>query len=239
MPLAEKSSATTGKNGSWVRAIRSDPTVQALQLATGRSRLETQFEPLCRSLGLTAQRREKFYANLMERDAKIADVQAATDAMDIGDDDNIMERLFREPMAACETAQRELLGEEGYRQAMEYLALAPAREMVRGLAVVATAAGVALSSQQMEQLVPLLRGPVGRSGADAFMVLENLDWTRLDASVRTVLTNEQFALFQRSEPSLRSSPSRFMRPLEQLIDRAREADAAEDAAKALPKRPSG
>jgi hypothetical protein len=229
----EKSAATSqgnaaagaGVNGRWVRAIRSDPTVQALEVAASRWRFETQYAPLCRSLGLTPAQQEEFYGNLMVWEAKIADMKAAADAQEISDLDERVARLTMEAQRECEAAQRELLGEENFRRAQEFAAASVARQLVGGLAKVATAAGVPLSLQQAEALVPLLRGsPAARE--DEIAHFRDLDWARIDTQVRAVLTDEQFVLYRTTEPVVRFPLSRFHVPLERLIDQARAADAA-------------
>jgi hypothetical protein len=237
--LASATSARTSSavrvNGRWVRAIRSDPTVQALQVAASQWRLEAQFAPLCRMLGLTPEQREKFYSNLMVRETRIADVQAATDAQDIADTDDTAGRLVAEISREFDAAQRELLGEENYRRYAEFIMKSMGREMVTGLAKVCTAVGVSLSQQQTEALVPMLHGGTLSPQGDVSTDIEHWDWARMDAAVRTVLTDEQFALFRTTEPSTRSSLTRFSMPLNQLIDRAREADAIASGTK----RPGG
>jgi len=224
-PEPGKASDGSGVNGRWVRAIRSNPTVQALTVAAARWRFETQYAPLCRSLGLTPEQREKFYGNLMALEATITDVQAGADAQDISDLDEMVGRLTVQAHREFEAAQCELLGEENYRRTQEFAGATVAREMVRGLAKVATATGVPLSLPQAEALVPLLRGTT-KARDDEVAHFQDLDWTRVDAQVRAVLTDEQFVLFRTTEPPTRFSVSRFHVPLERLIDRAREADAA-------------
>jgi hypothetical protein len=225
-PPSAKTSDGVDVNGRWVRALRSDPTIQALQVARSRWRLETQFAPLCRNLGLTPAQQEKFYDNLMAWETKIADTQAAADAQDIADTDGTVAHLVAQISRECEAAQRELLGEEDYRRWREFAATSIVREMVGGLAKVCTAVGVPLSVQQAEALVPLIRGGTLPPRENQTANIKSLDWTRMDAAVRGVLTDEQFALFKTTEPSMRSAVTRFSTPLHELIDRAREADAA-------------
>ena len=224
-PTSSKTSDGVAVNGRWVRALRSDPTIQALQVARSRWRLETQFAQLCRNLGLTPAQQEKFYDNLMAWETKIADTQAAADAQDIADTDGSVVQLVAQISRECEAAQRELLGEEDYRQWREFAAASIVREMVGGLAKVCTAVGVPLSEKQAEALVPLLRGGTPPPRDNQTTNIESLNWTRMDAAVRAVLTDEQFALFKTTEPSIRSAVTRFSTPLHELIDRARKADA--------------
>lgn len=232
----DQTSDGSGVNGRWVRAIRSDPTVQALQVAAERWRLETLFAPLCKSLGLTSEQREKFYGNLMTREAKIADVQAAADAQDISDLDELVGRLTMQANRECEAAQRELLGEENYRGWQEFSGAWVAREMVAGLAKVATTVGAPLSQRQAEALVPLLRGRIPSSQTNVIAQIEELHFDRMEAQIRAVLTDEQFALFKTTEPRTRTAVTRFSMPMHELIDRARAADAAGAPA---PKQPGG
>lgn len=216
----------TGKNGSWVHAIRSDPEVQALEVATARGRMETQFGLFCKKLGLPPAQQEKFYENLMTREARVADVRAAGEAKDIADTDEIMSRLTMEAFTVCDTAQRELLGEAGYNQMKDYVAALPAREMVSGLAVVTTAAGIPLSPEQMERLVPLLREKTPAENFGMIVKEEDSSWERMDTVVRGVLTDEQFTLFKTVELRGTSVLSRFMKPLYDAIEQGRQADAA-------------
>ena len=131
----------------------------------------------------------------------------------------------------CEAAQRELLGEAGFRQLQDYERTADMRELVRSTAGAATVADGPFTPQQAEQLIQVLANASStyRSGGKASV--QNTDWDAVEAPARAILSGGQYSFLQLSS-------RRLSRQADDLIGQARKAEAASAAAPAA-KAPGG
>ena len=138
-------------------------------------------------------------------------------------DDPVVDKLGLQMRQECETAQRELLGEAGFRQLQDYERTADMRDLVRSMAGAATVAGTPFTPQQAEQLIQALANANSayRNGGKASV--QNTDWDAVEAPARAILSDGQYAFLQLSS-------RRLSRQADDLIDRARKADAARAAA---------
>ncbi len=136
MAPAEAKPTGAGTTDPWVRALRRDPVVQALQIATRRGRLEASYAPMFKRLGLTPERAEKFMSNVMALEERFADLSAAAEVKDLDDSDEAIARLRGQAMKECEVAQREVLGADDYQRVVDFQRTMPVRESVGGLAAV-------------------------------------------------------------------------------------------------------
>ncbi len=208
----------------WVRALRRDPVVQALQIAARRGRLEASYAPMFKRLGLGPERAEKFMSNVMALEERFTDLNAAAEAKDLDDNDEAIARLRGRAMKECEVAQRELLGADDYQRVVDFMLTMPVRESVGGLAAVMTAAGVPMTAQQAEQLAEVIMRDGGPAMHDSRLPVSEVDWPQVDRSARAILSEAQLAIFQTTEPNTSVMNSRFAGRLERLIDQAREAE---------------
>ena len=131
----------------------------------------------------------------------------------------------------CEAAQRELLGEAGFRQLQDFERTADMRELVRSAAGAATVAGTPFTPQQAAQLIQVLANANDKYRTGGKASVQNTDWDAVEASARAILSEAQYSFLQLSS-------RRLSRQADDLIGRARKADAASAAAPAA-KAPGG
>ncbi len=214
--------------------VRKDPALQALKLAVERARNSVKYGPLFRRLGLTSGQIEGFLASVARHKEQDADCDAAVQSLGLAEGDEAIARLRGRASAKAEAEQRALLGEEGFRKTKDYEKTLMLRGTVAAFASSAVMAGVALTTQQAEEMTQIVIGASVRMKPDGWVVSNSIDWDAVDARARGVLSPEQFALFQVIEPhaALGGMGSRFSARLDRLSDQAREADmrAAADAA---------
>ena len=211
--------------------IKEDPKVQNLALASTRVSLAAKYALLFRSLDLSSAQSEKFLDITLKRLEQNEDLVTVVRAQGLSVDDPVVDKLGLEMRQECEAAQRELLGEAGFRQLQDYERTADMRDLVRSMAGAATVAGTPFTPQQAEQLIQALANANSayRNGGKASV--QNTDWDAVEAPARAILSDGQYAFLQLSS-------RRLSRQADDLIDRARKAEAASAGAPAA-KAPGG
>jgi hypothetical protein len=208
-----------------------DPKVQNLSFASMRVSLASKYAYLFRELGLSSAQSEKFLDITLKRVEQGVDLGAAVRAQGMSADDPVVDKLGLQMRQECETAQRELLGEAGFRQLQDYERTADMRELVRSTASAATVAGTPFTPPQAEQLIQVLANANDKYRSGGKASVQNTDWDAVEAPARALLSEAQYAFLQLSS-------RRLSRQADDLIGRARKADAASAAAPAA-KAPGG
>jgi hypothetical protein len=208
-----------------------DPRVQNLSFASMRVSLASKYAYLFRTLGLSSEQSEKFLDITLKRVEQGVDLGAAVRAQGMSADDPVVDKLGLQMRQECETAQRELLGEAGFRQLQDYERTADMRELVRSTASAATVAGTPFTPPQAEQLIQVLANANDKYRSGGKASVQNTDWDAVEAPARALLSEAQYAFLQLSS-------RRLSRQADDLIGRARKADAASAAAPAA-KAPGG
>jgi hypothetical protein len=116
---------------------------------------------------------------------------------------------------------RELLGEERVTQRLLYERAASQRQFVQGVAGSLAAAGAPLSTAQADQLLQVFSRAYGDQQTYQQSLGRNIDWSAVDAQVRAIMSDAQFANYRAAE-------TRFSW---QFSDLCRQALAAEKAAR--------
>ena len=208
-----------------------DPKVQNLSFASMRVSLAAKYAYLFRTLGLSSEQSEKFLDITLKRVEQGVDLGAAVRAQGMSADDPVVDKLGLQMRQECETAQRELLGEAGFRQLQDYERTADMRELVRSTASAATVAGTPFTPPQAEQLIQVLANANDKYRSGGKASVQNTDWGAVEAPARAILSEAQYSFLQLSS-------RRLSRQADDLIDRARKADAASAATPAA-KAPGG
>jgi hypothetical protein len=211
--------------------IKEDPKVQNLALASTRVSLAAKYAYLFRTLGLSSEQSEKFLDITLKRLEQNEDLVAVVRAQGLSVDDPVVDKLGLQMRQECEAAQRELLGEAGFRQLQDYERTADMRELVRSMAGAATVAGTPFTPQQAEQLIQVLANANDKYRSGGKASVQNTDWGAVEAPARAILSETQYAFLQLSS-------RRLSRQADDLIGQARKADAARAGAPAA-KAPGG
>lgn len=226
-PAEAKKKAPTGADATspWERAVRRDPVQQALEVAVMRARQTVQFRSLFRELGLSPAQQEMFLQNRVTWAERVADVQAATEAMELSDKDPAVVRMMEQAFQEFAAAQRALLGEAGLQRTTDFERSMPVREAVQDLAGATLAVGEPLTWQQAEKIAQVLVDDAKLTTHSASATPSDVNWERVDAQVRTILNDAQFAVFQTTEPKMEGVGARYMARLRNLIVQAQRAEA--------------
>jgi len=211
--------------------IKEDPKVQNLSFASLRVSLAAKYAYLFRTLGLSSEQSEKFLDITLKRLEQNEDLVAVVRAQGLSVDDPMVDQLGLQMRQECETAQRELLDEAGFRQLQDFERTADMRELVRSMAGAATVAGTPFTPQQAEQLIQVLANANDKYRSGGKASVQNTDWGAVEAPARAILSETQYAFLQLSS-------RRLSRQADDLIGQARKADAARAGAPAA-KAPGG
>lgn len=184
-----------------------DPKIQVSQLASRRSKVRSTYELLFRTLGLSPAQIEKFQeiaarleAQKMDLNAILGEEVKANQVISEGTW-SAVKKLQAKADADYQSAQRELLGETGYRQLQDYERTSPVRTMVSGLAGTAVLAGLPISAQQAERLTQVLANASSEYQQGRTASLATVDWNLVDAQASDILTESQLSLFKTAEPA--------------------------------------
>lgn len=227
IPASAKStpSATEEELGTFIqkqREAEKNPQVQLLLLATRRAKSAATFGLLFRTLGLSPAQIEKFKDNVVRREEQQMDLLAVMRELGLTLRDPAPAKLWVKIEPAYQAAQKELLGEPGYRQLQDYARAAEARNAVSRLAGAATVTGVPFTTQQAEQLVRMVANASSdyRGGGNAFLFA--VDWAMVDEEAETILSEAQMNLFKTIEPP--GEGGRHWGQVNRLLMQAEKAD---------------
>ena len=220
--------------------IRNEPDAEAFYLESRRSQLAAKYGPLLRSLGLRAEAAAKFqdiYIKREEAQMDLADVLRTKGTQESG---AAVAKLMAAAEAEYEAAQRELMGEAGYRQLQDYERTSSMRGMVSAIAGVAAVEHVPFSAAQADALVRTIAETSLGYRNGGFATISDIDWETVDAQARAILSPEQFDVYRTMDPG----PTRgglLQNRMYALVDSAKRAEAKQvaPAAAAPPKPPGG
>ena len=215
--------------------IEKDPKPQIRRLAARRLALTTIYRPLFRSLGLSSAQSEKFLDLTLKGEERQMDLSAVMRSQGLSEDDPMVIKLRADSDAELQTAQRELLGEAGYRQAQDYGRTSVVRELVGGLAGAAAVAGVPINAPQAEQLTYTLANASSRYRSGGSAEVAEIEWDKIDPLARAILSESQLTLFKTVEPP---GTAYYRKRFDDIYNQATKADAARAAALAA-KAPGG
>jgi hypothetical protein len=221
------SAAGLQTTGTIAERLQKDPQYQLQWLATKRAELTAKYGPFYRSLGLTPAQIARFEENFIRREEKNIDYGAISLAQnrEHGQISAELWGLMTKVEPEHQAAQRELLGDDGYRQWRDYERTVWVRNLVNGWAGgAAVVARDPFTPQQGEQLVRILANASAtyRNGGD--VRTWEIDWDSVDAQVRQMFSDAQFKLFKTMEPPLPVG-GRFQSELYRLVDNAQKVDA--------------
>lgn len=206
--------------------LQTEPDTQVYWLASQRSEATAKYRAFFRQAGLSAEQVEKFHDVLLKRDEQAMDVQSIIRDRGLSRPDDATGKLLANADKELEAAQRELLGDDGFRQLTEYNRTSGLRQLVNGIAGGAVVvARDPLTSQQAEQLLQLMANASASYKRGGHAHAGEIDWNAVDAQARTFLSPAQFALFSTMEPPLPVG-ARFQSQLYREVDRARKREGA-------------
>ena len=208
---------------SILEMIRNEPDAEALYLAKSRSDLVARYGPLFRLLGLSAERVASFQDIAIKREEAEMDLADVLRTRGTEDSGAAVAKLKAAAEAEYETTQRELLGEEGYRQLKEYERTSWMRDMISAVAGAAVVEHAPFTAQQADELVRAMAdsSTAYRSGGAA--MINTVDWASVDALARRILSAEQFAVFSTMDPGP-THGGLLQNRMYSLVARADEAD---------------
>jgi hypothetical protein len=186
---------------------------------------------LFRTLGLSLEQIEKFEEIAARREEQQMDLLAILHEQRLTLQDPVLANLWLKIEPEYQAAQKELLGEAGYRQFRDYERAAPVRDMVSRYAGTATVMGVPFTVQQAEQLTQVMANASGdyRNGGQAYAF--SIDWSIVDRQAAAILTEPQLNLLKTIEPA--GQGGRFGGVWNKLMIEAQNADQAKASGAAV------
>jgi hypothetical protein len=228
-PVAAPPEAGTGAMVNPQDALRDNPKLQALMLRSVRASLVQRYGPLIQALGLVPAQIEKFAELTMKRREQMLDLESVAQTRG-REDASALTALRNQVESDHAAAQKELLGESGYRQLREFERMAQPRDVVAQLAGAASLNGIALTPTQTDQLCQVIAGASSRYQRGENASVSEVDWTMVDLRAAEILSPEQLTLFKTAEP-IGGGLSRWMSQFNRAMDAARKSSQSQPAAK--------
>ena len=178
---------------------RDTPALQNLQLAVQRGRFAVTFSPFYRARKMSPADIEKFEQILLQRHEHMSDLDAATLGKGINRADPTYQKMNQQVTLEYQSAQRELLGETGFKELEDYERLNPVRESVRAMAAAAAMAGSPFDRNQAEQLTSALASAIPDYRAGGYPNMHAIDWSRVHTAATTILSPMQLTILETTE----------------------------------------
>lgn len=208
-----------------VDVLANDPKLQLMARASQRAQFETTYGPLFRTLQLSLAQIAALGEAQTKSDEQQQDLRAIVRERKLRPDDPSVAKLMQQATDELRAAQVAILGEPGYQQLQRYEHTLPARTIIERFAGAMAVADRPLTAQQAEDLTQMI-ATASASSSGRRIDPATIDWTVVDQQARSVLSPEQFALFQRTEP-IGGGSSRWMMQFSRAMDDARKAMTAE------------
>lgn len=208
-----------------IEATRNHPAVEVADHAAHRAQLAWTYAALFRQLGLTEAQAERFTDTLMLRIAQHRDLLMAARSLRISDYDSAVLKLDAAGNETYLAAQRELLGEAGVREMQNYDDTIYARSIAVGVAGMTAVANTPMTMAQVRQLTEIIVRATGPAPPGPFPARIDIDWGRVDAEARAVLTERQAEMFRTMEaPGIGRGGARFSVRMNHVIMETNRAD---------------
>jgi hypothetical protein len=184
---------------NWFDMLRNDPTVQSRFLAYQRSGFIMTYGPLFGQLGLSPEQISKCEDLLAKREEDRMDLNSTVEEKGLSYGDPAVQAIRKQQDSDFETAEKTLLGDDGFSQLATYEQTIPARMAIAGISGAATVDGIPLASDQMQKLTDLVlqtaQSNYGNWSGDADGSL----WGAIDAKAAAFLTPAQSDLMKSGE----------------------------------------
>ena len=170
-----------------------DPVVQKLMLAARRAELASRYAPFFRLRGMLSAQIDAFLDTELKAQADSEDLMAVMRAQGLSLGDPTTGKLRDEIGARHLPAQRELLGEVGFREWQEFESTMGTRMTVSQWAGEATMAGIAITPQQAEQLIQTIASARREEGKERG--IRETNWERVEGEARFIFSPAQLEFF--------------------------------------------
>lgn len=185
-------------------------------------------ESFLRELGLSAPQVEKFNQISIDGAEKLRDLRALTDGGLFPDHDPVIEKLKSQTQSETDAALRELLGDGRYARWQEYQRADVARDIVKGFAAAALMAAVPVAAPELRQLVQIHAAANSGYRSGEAVAPASIDWRRVDAQVRPLLSEAQWKVYATS-----NFPAGSTRTYSQVLVAVAKAAQTDAAAKTV------
>jgi hypothetical protein len=204
---------------------RDNPAVQKADTEDYRVQLRWYYGDFFRQLQLTDEQAALFIDRAAKRDERHTDLLAAARTLGISVYDPAVITLNQRDSDAYMTEQRQALGDAGVKEMQRYNERMRARDVARGLAGMATLAGEPLAPAQIERLADVIDAAARPPPRGPFPGRIDIDWARVDAEAKAILSPTQAMLFQSAEsPGIGGGGARFAMQMNQAIMSANHAE---------------
>lgn len=197
-----------------------EPKAQNQFLEMLRAKLRVTYAPFFRTLGISGEQIAQFEAIAARRDEQQFDLGALLRAGKLSLQDPNAGKLWTQVDLDFTAGAKAVLGEAGFQQLQDFERTLPAREIVRSMAGEAAVYGQPLTADQAERMTRILAEASAdyRRGAKASSNF--IEWDRVDAQAREVLSAVQWSWFTNDYAG------RFSNQFDALANRAQRKDQA-------------
>jgi RNA polymerase sigma factor (sigma-70 family) len=184
----ERELIATTKNTA--RPYLQDPAYRTLARTASHARRHLEFQRFYRARGLSPEQIERFEQIMVRQDQATLDGQIARD---LGRDE---QAVFRQSGPEWNSAMRELLGTEGFKQLQDYLRSMAVRNFVDTIAARSYESGEPISLEHADRLttLALANDPMYRAGKGTDP--GKVSWNEVWQPAATFLSPEQLVTFE-------------------------------------------
>jgi hypothetical protein len=157
--------------------LEKNPELQSRYLAVKRRDLGVAYGPFVAESGLPPDQAGRLLDIKLTAAENTMDLNSTTRARGLTENDPAVQTTRRQSDEAMHAAERDMLGEAGYQQLLEFERKIPSRDFVSGLAAALVLSGEPISATQASQLTQILAeaSETYRNGGQAVGPVPNLD----------------------------------------------------------------
>lgn len=205
--------------------------LQVARMKLLRAALPARYSPFFRRHQLSAEAIAKFQDNYLKYEGEKNDLGATQRSQGYAYNDPAIQTLRDKAERDYNAAQLQVLGQDAFKDLLEYERTTPIREYVGGVVGNAAAHGIAFSKDESEQLVSVLSANSPSFARGGRAETAEIDWESVDRQAGLFLKGPQLdALRNFSSIGPNFTDSRAMSQLNEAITRAAQAEAAAKAA---------
>lgn len=177
-------------------SLEAHPGLRALFRKSFQADLAVRYRPFYDTARLSPEQIRKFEQLMTEAEEVKMDFQTTAKAQGFTAADPALGNLRAQGAAELKSAATEVLGEEGYRQLLQFRRAEPLQLAVNDLAMLVAQSPTPLSAAQAGQLLTTMANASSRYRAGDRADLVSVDWPQALASAQTFLAPAQFSAFK-------------------------------------------
>lgn len=177
-------------------SLEANPGLRALFRKGFQADLAARYRPFYDAARLSPEQIRKFEQLMTEAEEVKMDFQITAKAQGFTPADPALGKLRAQGEAELKAAATEILGDEGYRQLLQFKRAEPLEVAVNDLAMLVAQSPTPLSAAQAGQLLTTMANASSSYRAGDRAELASVDWPQALASAQSFLAPAQFSVFK-------------------------------------------